>query len=155
MDFLRSEGTAGEVTARRSITMVIVGAAVSMGVTSNTSHDLTDLAEQSVSITVVVAGVRVEKNLVTDAFPVPAVALSVDSLHDEPVAVRIEETVPASVPLADLGGGDWETVSGDRIAWTGRLDAGEERVTTYGIDADPDEMAKVHAPPTVESVRPE
>lgn len=135
--------------------MVIVGPAVSMGVTSNTSHDLTDVAEQSVSITVVVAGVRVEKNLVTDAFPVPAVALSIDSLHDEPVTVRVEEEVPASGTLADLGSGDWETVADGRIAWAGRLDAGEERVTTYGIDAEPDEMAGVLAPPTVESVRPE
>ena len=126
-----------------------------MGVTSNTSRDLTDAAEQSVSITVVVAGIRVEKRLVTDAFPVPAVALSVDSLHDEPVRVRIEEDLPASVPLADLGSGGWETVDDDRIAWTGRLDAGEERVTTYGVDGDLGEMTGLHAPPTVESVRPE
>ncbi|PSQ26390.1 hypothetical protein BRD03_09900 [Halobacteriales archaeon QS_9_68_17] len=63
--------------------------------------------------------------------------------------------MPASVPLADPGSGDRETVSSDRIAWTGRLDAGEKRVTTYGMDADPDEMAGVDAPPTVESVRPE
>jgi len=133
----------------------MLGAAVSMGVTSNTNRDLTDAAEQSVSITVVVAGVRVEKSLVTDAFPVPAVALSVDSLHDEPVTVRIEEDVPASVPLADLGSGGWETVGDDRVAWSGRLDAGEQRVTTYGIDAEPGEMRGLQSPPTVESVRPE
>lgn len=126
-----------------------------MGVTSNTNRDLTDAAEQSVSITVVVAGVRVEKNLVTDAFPVPAVALSVDSLHEEPVTVRIVEDVPASVPIADLGSGGWETVDDGRIAWTGRLDAGEERVTTYGVDAEAGEMAGLRGPPTVASVRPE
>ncbi|NHN48534.1 hypothetical protein G9464_13155 [Halostella sp. JP-L12] len=126
-----------------------------MGVTSDSGSDLTDAAEPSVSITVVVAGVRVEKSLVTDAFPEPAVALSVDSLHDEPVTVRIEETVPASVALADRGSGDWEAVGGGRIAWTGRLDADEERVTTYCVDADPGELADLHAPPTVDSVRPE
>jgi len=124
-----------------------------MGATNHS--DLTAAADPAVAITVVVAGVRVEKTVLTDAFPVPVVALAVDSLHDDPATVRIVDEVPASVPLADLGNGGWDTVDDERIAWTGRLAAGEKLVTTYGVDADADAADALETPPTVESVEPE
>jgi hypothetical protein len=131
------------------------GVDADMGATNDSRTDLTYAADPAVSISVVVAGIRVEKSIVTDAFPVPAVAISVDSLHDEPVTVRIEDEVPASVPLADLGTDGWETVDDERIAWTGRLESGAERVTTYGVDADPEAVDDLQTPPTVDTVMPE
>lgn len=126
-----------------------------MGATNDSRNDLTNRADPAVSISVVVAGVRVEKTVVTDAFPVPAVAITVDSLHEEPVTVRIEDEVPASVPLADLGGDGWDAVDDRRIAWTRRLEPDAKQVTTYAVEAEPEVTEALERPPTVDTVMPE
>jgi polyhydroxyalkanoate synthesis regulator phasin len=83
-------------------------------------------------------GVTVEKTYEPDDFPVPAIAFTITSERDEPVSVRMADTVPEDIPPEDIGfhpeyGAEFWDVEGSTIVFTREFEPHEEYVTVYGL----------------------
>jgi hypothetical protein len=83
-------------------------------------------------------GVTVEKTYEPDDFPVPAIAFTITSERDEPVSVRMADTVPEDIPPEDIGfhpkyGAEFWDVEGRTIVFTREFEPHEEYVTVYGL----------------------
>jgi hypothetical protein len=83
-------------------------------------------------------GVSVEKSFEPDDFPVPAIAFVVRSERDEPVSVRLVDSVPSHVPPEDIGfhpkyGAEFWGVEGETIVFEREFEPDEEYTTVYGL----------------------
>ncbi|WP_254862629.1 hypothetical protein [Halovivax gelatinilyticus] len=95
-------------------------------------------------VTVEESGVRVTKRFAPDEFPVPAIRFEIDSSHDEPVVVRLGETIPESFPMDAVGfhpeyhSDQWTAFQNHRVEFEGTVDPDSSLVTVYGIRIDDD-----------------
>jgi hypothetical protein len=106
-------------------------------------------------------GIQVEKGLDLETLALPAVRFRFESHRDSRVGVVLEDQVPDSVSVHDIGfhvdhGADnWHVYDGGRLHWVDTLDAGETTSTLYGIWlSDLDDVYDVFESPTIEVVKP-
>jgi methyl-accepting chemotaxis protein len=111
-------------------------------------------------VTVAAHGVTVTKRFEEDEFPVPAIAFEFASDRDETVRVVLEDTVPDSVEVEDLGfhpeyGSEYWTIDDSEITFEREIDANAEYTTVYGIRATgTDEVEKFLTRPELTEVDP-
>jgi len=98
-------------------------------------------------------GIAVRKSFVTDEFQVPAVSFRLHSRREEPVTVRLTDTIPESFPMErigfhpDHGSEDWTAYDDNRVEFEREIAPDEEVRTIYGIRAeDPDADAFLSTP---------
>lgn len=121
----------------------------------NTTADTDDRVEVSDD------GITVTKTFTSDDFPVPAIRFEIESSYDEPVSVRLSETVPDSFPMDGIGfhpeyhSDQWTAYQDHRVEFTGTVDPDEPLVTVYGIRIDDGEAARFLDEPSILDVRPE
>ena len=106
-------------------------------------------------------GVRVEKGLDLETLALPAVRFRIESGRDARVGVVLEERVPDSVSVHDVGfhvehgAENWHVYDEGRLRWVNTLEAGESTTTLYGVWlADPEDVYDVFDPPAVDLVQP-
>jgi predicted nucleic acid-binding Zn-ribbon protein len=105
-------------------------------------------------------GITVTKRFEEDEFPVPAIAFDFSSERDDGVFVRIQDSVPESVAVQDLGfhpeyGSEHWTVEGDTITFEREIEPESEYTTVYGIRATgTDDVAKFLTEPEIADVDP-
>lgn len=103
-------------------------------------------------------GVTVQKDLVTDGVPMPAVRYAFESERSVPMAVRMSETLPEGVSIADIGFHDdyereaWRTDGGRRLAFERVIEPGERVITVYFIRDEGIEPAAFEAPPSIDQI---
>lgn len=83
-------------------------------------------------------GVSVEKRYEPDEFPVPAIAFTVTSTRDDPITVRMVDSLPDEVDPAHIGfhpdhGGEYWSVDESSVVFKRPFDPNEEYVTVYGL----------------------
>ncbi|MFB6085448.1 MAG: hypothetical protein ABEJ84_01365 [Halodesulfurarchaeum sp.] len=84
-------------------------------------------------------GVTVRKSFSADDFPVPAVTFEVASTREEPVDLRITDTIPEGFGVEQIGfhpdyGSEHWTATGDGgVRFERSVDPGEEFTTVYGV----------------------
>ncbi|MGM0717327.1 MAG: hypothetical protein ACQET5_09150 [Halobacteriota archaeon] len=106
------------------------------------------------------SGITVEKSFEPDDFPVPAIAFAMTSDRDEPVTVRLVDTVPDDIAPENVGfhpkyGAEFWGVDGDEIVFQREFEPDEEYTTVYGLrGGDADAPAKFLSEPSIESVDP-
>lgn len=106
-------------------------------------------------------GVRVEKGLDLETLALPAVRFRIESSRDARVGVVLEEHVPDSVSVHDVGfhvdhgAENWHVYDDGRLRWVNTLPPGESTTTLYGVWlADPGDVYDVFDPPSIDLVRP-
>lgn len=105
-------------------------------------------------------GITVEKSFEPDDFPVPAIAFVFRSDRDEPVSVRLVDSVPEDISPENIGfhpnyGAEFWGVVDDGIVFERELAPGEEYTTVYGLRGDDTDVpSKFLSDPTIESVTP-
>ena len=111
-------------------------------------------------ITVASDGITVTKRFEADEFPVPAIAFNVQSQREEPVTLRLVDSVPDDVAVEDLGfhpeyGSEYWDINDDRIAFEKEIEPGADYTTVYGIRATgTDDVEKFLTRPEIENVDP-
>jgi len=115
--------------------------------------------DPDVPVTVTTGEVRVGKTFEADRFPVPAIALEIESLADEPVRIRLVDDIPESFSMERVGfhpdhdGDNWTAYRDNRVAYERTLDPGESVLTVYGIRIDDaDEAEAFLSEPSVELI---
>lgn len=83
-------------------------------------------------------GVTVEKRFEPDEFPVPAIAFTISSKRDDPITLRMNDTLPEEVDPAHIGfhpehGGEYWSVEENSVVFKRPFDPNEEYVTVYGL----------------------
>lgn len=83
-------------------------------------------------------GVTVEKRFEPDEFPVPAIAFTISSKRDDPITLRMKDTLPEEVDPAHIGfhpehGGEYWSVEDHSVVFKRPFDPNEEYVTVYGL----------------------
>jgi predicted nucleic acid-binding Zn-ribbon protein len=117
-------------------------------------------SEQYEQVSVSSDGVTVSKRFEEDEFPVPAIALEIQSSRSETVTVVIVDQVPEDVAVEDLGfhpeyGSEYWTIDEDEITFEREIEAESEYTTVYGIRATgTDDVEKFLTDPTIQSVDP-
>jgi len=117
-------------------------------------------SEQYEQVSVSSDGVTVSKRFEEDEFPVPAIALEIQSSRSETVTVVIIDQVPEDVAVEDLGfhpeyGSEYWTIDEDEITFEREIEAESEYTTVYGIRATgTDDVEKFLTDPTIQSVDP-
>ena len=117
-------------------------------------------SQPSEEVTASADGITVLKRFEEDEFPVPAIAFEFESTRDEPVTVRMRDTVPEGVAVEDLGfhpeyGSEHWTVDDGGISFERELDPGTEYTTVYGIRATgTQDTEQFLMEPTIEAVDP-
>lgn len=105
-------------------------------------------------------GITVEKSFEPDDFPVPAIAFNIRSTREEPVSVRLEDSVPEDVSPENVGfhpkyGAEYWDVEGSSIVFDREFSPGEEYTTVYGLrGGDANEASKFMSEPSLGSVEP-
>lgn len=84
------------------------------------------------------AGVTVEKRFEPDEFPVPAIAFTISSKRDDPITLRMHDTLPDEVNSDHIGlhpeyGGEYWSVEENSAVFKRPFDPNEEYVTVYGL----------------------
>lgn len=84
------------------------------------------------------AGVTVEKRFEPDEFPVPAIAFTISSKRDDPITLRMHDTLPDEVNSDHIGlhpeyGGEYWSVEETSAVFKRPFDPNEEYVTVYGL----------------------
>lgn len=84
------------------------------------------------------AGVTVEKRFEPDEFPVPAIAFTISSKRDDPITLRMHDTLPDEVNSDHIGlhpeyGGEYWSVEEKGAVFKRPFDPNEEYVTVYGL----------------------
>lgn len=84
------------------------------------------------------AGVTVEKRFEPDEFPVPAIAFTISSKRDDPITLRMHDTLPDEVNSDHIGlhpeyGGEYWSVEENGAVFKRPFDPNEEYVTVYGL----------------------
>ncbi|RRJ33529.1 hypothetical protein [Halocatena pleomorpha] len=84
------------------------------------------------------AGVTVEKRFEPDEFPVPAIAFTISSKRDDPITLRMHDTLPDEVNSDHIGlhpeyGGEYWSVEENSAVFKRSFDPNEEYVTVYGL----------------------
>ncbi len=84
------------------------------------------------------AGVTVEKRFEPDEFPVPAIAFTISSKRDDPITLRMHDTLPDEVNSDHIGlhpeyGGEHWTVKENSAVFKRPFDPNEEYITVYGL----------------------
>lgn len=83
--------------------------------------------------------VNVEKAFVADEFPVPAITFRISSDSEEPVHVRIVDSIPQDFPMEGVGfhpnyeSDNWTAYKNQRVEYERTLDPKESVTTVYGI----------------------
>ncbi|WP_123533743.1 ICP22 family protein [Halosimplex salinum] len=101
----------------------------------------------------------VSKRPVVDGYAYPSVRLRVATDADEPVAVRVAESIPADVDEAavgfhaDEGYEHWSVADGGQIVYTNVVEPEKPVSTLYGVDAAPDRLIECLDAPAVEVAR--
>ena len=117
-------------------------------------------SEQYEQVNVSSDGVTVSKRFEEDEFPVPAIALEIQSSRSETVTVVIVDQVPEDVAVEDLGfhpeyGSEYWTIDEDEITFEREIEAESEYTTVYGIRATgTDDVEKFLTDPAIQSVDP-
>ena len=117
-------------------------------------------AESEELVTTSREGVAVEKSFEPDDFPVPAIAFVIRSERDEPVSIRLVDTVPDRVSPEDIGfhpkyGAEHWGVEGDTIVFGREFEPNEQYTTVYGLrGSDADDAADFMSEPELETVDP-
>jgi polyhydroxyalkanoate synthesis regulator phasin len=99
-------------------------------------------------VTVTEGDLTVEKRFSADEFPVPAVEFVIRSTADEPVDVRLTDSVPESFPMEGIGfhpdydSDGWTAYRDHRVEYERTLEPGAEVTTVYGIRIDDPEEAR-------------
>lgn len=86
-------------------------------------------------------GILVKKEFVPDEFAVPIVRFEFESTLDEPVLVRLLDSIPTEFDLdendpgfhPDFEGEFWELLEGNRVRFERVVQAGESFETLYGV----------------------
>lgn len=86
-------------------------------------------------------GIHVSKQFTTEEFAVPVVRFVFKSTLDEPVTVRLLDSIPTEFDLEgsdpgfhpDFEGEYWELLEGNRVRFERVLEPGEEVETLYGV----------------------
>lgn len=105
-------------------------------------------------------GVTVQKELVTEGVPLPAVRFAIESDRSVPMAVRMAERLPDSVSVRDIGFHEeydrecWRTDGGQRLAFERVIEPGERVITVYFIRDSIDDLSHFEQPPTIDQVQP-
>jgi len=111
-------------------------------------------------VTVSSDGVAVAKRFEADEFPVPAIAFRITSNRDEPVSIRLVDSVPEDVAVEDLGfhpeyGSEFWTIDDQQITFERDLDANTEYTTVYGIrSTGTDNVEQFLTEPVIEMIDP-
>lgn len=118
---------------------------------------MSDPTTDDAAVSVEDGGIRVSKSFSNDEFPVPAVVFDLISERDDPIRLRIVDTIPESFPMDRVGfhpdyeSDAWTAYNDHRVEFERVLDPGETLTTVYGIrDDDPDVDAFLGVP-TVET----
>ena len=99
-------------------------------------------------VTVTEGDLTVEKRFSADEFPVPAVEFVIRSTADEPVDVRLTDSVPESFPMEGIGfhpdydSDGWTAYRDHRVEYERTLEPDAEVTTVYGIRIDDPEEAR-------------
>lgn len=93
---------------------------------------------ESEAVIAELGGVTVEKRFEPDEFPVPAIAFTISSKRDDPITLRMNDTLPDEVDPAHIGfhpehGGEYWSVEDDSVVFKRPFDPNEEYVTVYGL----------------------
>lgn len=93
---------------------------------------------ESEAVIAELGGVTVEKRFEPDEFPVPAIAFTISSKRDDPITLRMHDTLPDEVDPAHIGfhpehGGEYWSVEDESVVFKRPFDPNEEYVTVYGL----------------------
>ncbi len=93
---------------------------------------------ESEAVIAEMAGVTVEKRFEPDEFPVPAIAFTISSKRDDPITLRMHDTLPDEVNSDHIGlhpeyGGEYWSVEENSAVFKRPFDPNEEYVTVYGL----------------------
>lgn len=84
-------------------------------------------------------GITVTKRFTADEFPVPAIRFEFTSEYNEPVSVRLSETIPETFPMDGVGfhpdyhSDQWTAFEDHRVEFTGTVGPSDSLVTVYGV----------------------
>lgn len=87
-------------------------------------------------------GVSVKKQYAPDEFPIPAIRFEIESDCEDPVSIRLTESIPESFPMDSIGfhpdyhSDQWSAYSDHRVQFTGTVEPDSPLVTVYGIRHD-------------------
>lgn len=93
---------------------------------------------ESEAVIVEAGGITVEKRYEPDEFPVPAMEFTISSSRDEPITVRMADTLPEKADPADIGfhpehGGEHWSADDDTLVFKRPFEPNEQYVTVYGF----------------------
>jgi hypothetical protein len=106
------------------------------------------------------SGVQVEKGLDLETLALPAVKFRIESHRDARVGIVLEDCVPDSISVHDVGfhsdhgAENWHVYDGGRLRWVNTLPPGESTTTLYGVWlADTRDVYDIFDPVTIDMVR--